>query len=74
MLDTRCLMLDTPTKGLPLRSEMRSSSGIHLNDKDNLGGHHESAVALNEWLKQRTRSNRQEAGADDVPERPSAVR
>ena len=50
---------------------IQDANGIHLNDKDNLGGHHEAAVALNEWLKQRTRSNRQEAGADDLPERPA---
>jgi len=29
---------------------VRDANEIHLNDKDNLAGHHNQAVALNEWL------------------------
>lgn len=40
---------------------IRDANEIHLNDEDNIAGHHEGAVALNEWLEQRIGLSKDEA-------------
>ena len=47
-------ILDKIDKGTRLTKEdlklIRDANEIHLNDEDNIAGHHKQAVALNEWL------------------------
>jgi len=40
---------------------IRDANEIHLNDEDNVAGHHREAVALNEWLEQRIGLSKEEA-------------
>jgi hypothetical protein len=40
---------------------IRDANEIHLNDEDDLQGHHRQAVALNEWLDQRIEMTLREA-------------
>lgn len=40
---------------------IRDANEIHLNDEDNLNGHHEQAVNLNDWLDNMTELSKEEA-------------
>ena len=40
---------------------IRDANEIHVNDVDNLNGHHSEAVALNEWLEQMTELTKEQA-------------
>ncbi len=40
---------------------IRDANEIHFNDEDNLNGHHEQAVKLNDWLDNMTELSKEEA-------------
>ena len=40
---------------------IRDANEIHFNDEDNLNGHHEQAVKLNDWLDNMTEFSKEEA-------------
>ena len=40
---------------------IRNANEIHLNDEDNLNGHHKQAVKLNDWLDRITELSKEEA-------------
>jgi len=40
---------------------IRAANEIHLNDEDNLNGHHKQAVKLNQWLEQRMGLTKEQA-------------
>jgi hypothetical protein len=58
-------ILDKVDRGKRLMKEdfelIRDSTEIHLDDEDNVAGHHKEAVALNEWLEQRIELSKREA-------------
>jgi len=58
-------ILDRIDKGERLTKEdlelIRDANEIHLNDEDNIAGHHKEAVKLNEWLEQRIEFGKEEA-------------
>lgn len=58
-------ILDILDKGELLSQEdfqlIRDANEIHLNDEQNLNGHHEQAVMLNEWLDNMTEFSKEEA-------------
>lgn len=40
---------------------VRDANEIHVNDVDNVNGHHSEAMALNEWLEQMTELTKEQA-------------
>ena len=40
---------------------IRDANEIHLNDGDDIDGHHRRAVGLNEWLERRIKMSKEEA-------------
>lgn len=58
-------ILDKVDRGKQLTQEdfklIRDANEIHLNDEDNMAGHHREAVALSEWLEQRIELRKEEA-------------
>ena len=40
---------------------VKDANELHLNDVDNLAGHHQQAVKLNEWLEQRIELSKENA-------------
>jgi hypothetical protein len=40
---------------------IRDANEIHLNDSENIAGHHKQAVELNDWLEKMTELNKEEA-------------
>lgn len=40
---------------------IRDTNEIHLNDEDNLNGHHKQAIKLNDWLDRITELSKEEA-------------
>jgi len=40
---------------------IRDANEIHLNDEDNLNGHHKQAMELNQWLEQRMELTKEQA-------------
>jgi hypothetical protein len=58
-------IIDKINKGQELTGRdldlIRDANEIHLNDVDNLSGHHKEAVALNEWLDKMTELTKEQA-------------
>jgi len=53
---------------------IRYANEVHVNDEDNLAGHHEQVVKLDEWLDNVTEMTRQEAMEVNVKRKAKNVK